>query len=140
MASRLLVGSCVVCYINGTLFAKVSNIQLRMTSAKRHLHTIDTLQPAELVPLSTEVGGTLTVFRLRNDGGVEGAGLAAEFKNLVMGKNFSLALVDRGSDTIIFNLPQCSVESQNWDINTKRYLIGQIGFSALSWNNETGDT
>jgi len=140
MASRLTVGSHVVAYINSKMYAKVSNIQLRMTSTKRHLHTIDTLQPAELVPLSTEVGGTLTVYKLKNDGGVEGAGLAAEFKNLVMGKYFSLSLVDRSTDTIIFNLPQCSVESQNWDINTKRYLIGQIGFSALSWNNETGDT
>jgi hypothetical protein len=111
-----------------------------MTSTRRHLHTIDTLQPAELVPLSTEVGGTLTVYKLKNDGGVEGAGLAAEFKNLVMGKNFSLALVDRSTDTVIFNFPQCSVESQNWDFNTKRYVVGQIGFSALSWNNETGAT
>jgi hypothetical protein len=120
------------------MFAKVASINLRMTSTKRHLHTIDTPLTAELIPLTAEVSGTITVYKLRGDGGVEGAGLAAAFSNLVMGKYFSLALVDRSNDQIIFSLPQCSVESQNWDINSKRYVMGQIVFSALSWSNEAG--
>lgn len=113
----------------------MSSINLSMDTPKKRLHVIDTLLPVELVPLCVSVSGMMTIFKLKRDNGIEGVGLMNRWANLTFEKYFDLALRDRSTDTIIFHLTDCSVESQKWSVNTKGYVIGTIGFSGLYWNN-----
>ena len=133
--SVLLVGAHVVCYVNAAPFGRVSGISLSMDTPKKTQHTIDTLLPVELEPLCVEVYGSMTIFKLKRDGGVEGVGLISKWTNLTFEKYFDLALRDRSTDSIIFHLEDCSVTSQRWTIANKGYVIGNVGFSGLMWKN-----
>jgi hypothetical protein len=132
--NMLLTGAQVVCYVNAAMFGRVSSINISIDSPRRKIHVIDTLQPVELAPMSVDVSGTMTVFKLKQDGGIEAVGLISKWSNLTFEKGFDLALVDRSTDTIIYHIENCSIESQRWGINTKGYVLGNIAFSGLLYN------
>jgi hypothetical protein len=136
--SFLLTGAHVVAYVNAAPFSRVSSLNLSIDSPKKKLHVIDTPLAVELVPLTLDVSGTMTVFRLKKDLGVEGVGMIAPWKNYNFGKYFDLAIVDRSTDSIFIHLESCSVEGQRWSMTTKGYVIGTISFSGLYYNNDLG--
>jgi hypothetical protein len=84
--------------------------------------------------MSVDVSGTMTIFRLKKENGIEGVGMIAQWANLTMEKSFDLALSDRSTDSIIFHLENCSVESQRWSVTTKGYVLGTVAFSGLLYN------
>ena len=130
----LLVGAQVVCYVNANPFGRVSSVNLSIDSPRKKLRAIDTPQPIELIPTTLDVSGIMTIFKLKQDGGIEGIGLMASWANLSYEKYFDMALVDRSTDSIVFHVENCSVESQKWSMNTKGYVIGTVSFSGLLYN------
>lgn len=134
--SNLVVGAHTLVYINGTAFGRVADLSWNSATPKRALQTIDTLIPMELVPLATALSGNLTIYRLHKDGGIEAAGMAATYADLTREKYFSIMVIDRVTDTVMFQADQCSTESQSWR-NGKGYVMGSIAFKGLKFNNET---
>ena len=80
--------------------------------------------------------GKIGLFRTVGDGGIEGSGFTANYEQLSREKYFSLALIERTSDTVIFRADYCSVISQDWDASERSILRGSLEFEALDWSNE----
>lgn len=141
MSSLITVGAGVVCYINAKPCGKVISFNYTADSPRRFIQTVDTLIPYEAVPGPTQVMGQLRMYRIRSDGGAEGLGLIGPqvLENGESGianeKYFTIAIIDRISDTTLFQSNYCSVINQNWGIE-RGHVIGTIGFRALMFNNE----
>lgn len=135
-ASRLLTAARVIAYVNGRPYAAVISVKFDSATPKKAAYGIDSGEPFELMPTTTKIGGTMMLLRTVGDGGPEGNGLVAEFSLVPREKYFTLALVDRLTDTLIFRADQCSVLNQSWDIPAKGLAMGSLSFEALTWNNE----
>lgn len=134
--SPLLTGAQVVCYINGSICGKVASFNWDSQTPRRFIQTIDTLVPVETVPLPTSIVGTVGIYRIHGDGGAEGLGMVAPNGYNELEKYFTIMILDRTNDMVIFQADNCSVMSQSWAIQ-RGYVMGQIQFRAMTWNNET---
>ena len=132
----VVTGAAIVCYVNGTPYGRVSGFSFRSATPRRALYGLDVIDPQELAPTQTKISGTLKLYRTVGDGGAEGAGMVANFEDLPREKYFTLQLVDRGSDKVIFQAQKCSVTMQAWDFPRKGVVTGSLEFEAITWNNE----
>jgi hypothetical protein len=137
MGLNLLVGARTVMYLNGKPFAAVSNFNHTEDSPQKEVHGIDTLEPQELIPGPLTCSGMMTIYRQAHDGGIEGAGMMPTWQAATRGKYFSILIVDRITDTIIFESKKNSVIRQTWNIPTKGYVTGTIAFKGLLYGNNT---
>jgi hypothetical protein len=141
--NRTLVSGGVSCYINGKEIGWVTGISFQSNTPRRAINGIDTLVPFELVPLSTEVGGTVQVVKMLGDESLEYRGLLGGAKKIITEKYFTLALVQRnaaGAAWILFRADECSVESQSWDIQPKNVVSGQFTFKGIEAVNAATET
>lgn len=136
MRSKLLSSAKVLCYINGQLFGRVTSFRWTSGTPRKELHGIDSSEPYELAQTTTRIVGTLGLLRQSMDGGLQGPGVVAQFANLTREKYFTIALVDRTSDTVIFQSNECSVEEENWELNPKSLMSGTLTFKGITWDNE----
>lgn len=137
--SRLVVGAQVVVYINGAPYGRVADFGWSDNSPRKEVACVDWLGPWELIPTSTRVQGNMTIYRLHRDGGIEASGMKATWRDVPREKYFSVLVLDRSTDTVIFQANKCSINSQSWRVG-KGYVMGTINFTALEWNNETPDS
>lgn len=135
MPAKTLSSAAVVCYVNGSLYGKVTGFRFTSAVNRRVLHSIDTLEPFELTPGPTKISGQIRLLRLIDDGGAEGA-FTAHFNNLSAEQYFSFVLLDRGTGVVIFKASQCSILNQSWEFPSKGIVTGSIEFEALDWSNE----
>lgn len=123
-------------YVNGAPFGRVTSFRFSSSTPRDAIYAIDSLDPFELAPTRTRVTGSLGLVRTIADGGAEGAGMTSNYEQLSREKYFSLMLVERISDTVIFRADYCSVVTQQWDVSAKEMVRGSIEFEALDWSNE----
>lgn len=134
--SRLLTSAQVLVYINGKPFAWATSFRWESATPRKAIYGLDSGEPYELAPTTTKVHGSVGLLRLSASGGLEGAGVVAQYHDIPREKYFTLTLVDRTTDTIIFTAGHCAVQSQSWDIPAKGRVTGSMTFEALDWNNE----
>ena len=134
--ARVVVGAHIICYINGQPYGRISHFTFRSQTARKPLYGLDSMDPYELAVTQSKITGTMKIFRTVGDGGAEGAGISASFDDLPREKYFTVQLIDRGSDKVIFQAELASVVSQTWDIPAKGTISGTIEFEAISWENE----
>jgi hypothetical protein len=136
MRSRLAAGAKVILYVNGKPYAPVVSFRWDSTTVPHPIMGLDSGEPYELAPATTKITGNLMILRQIGDGGIEGAGLVPNFGDLPRGKYFTLALVDRVTDTTMFQASKCWIVSQSWDVPSKGLVTGSVSFEAIDWNNE----
>jgi hypothetical protein len=134
--ARVITGAAVVCYINGQQFGRVFGFSFKSLTPRKAIYGLDSVDPHELAPTQSRVTGTLRLYRTVADGGAEGAGMAANFEDLPREKYFTVQLVDRGTDKVLFQAQFCSAVSQSWDIPIKGIVTGTLEFEAITWSNE----
>lgn len=134
--SHLITGARVILYVNGKPYTKVTSFSFNSTTGRREIYGIDSAEPYELAPTTSQCQGQIGIYRIMADGGAEGAGMVAPLPDLTLEKYFTLALVERTTDTIIFSANQCSAVSQAWDIPSRGFVTGSIAFKAIEWSNE----
>lgn len=133
---KSLRGADLQVYINGHLFAVATGLRWGADTGRHAIYGIDQYTPFELAPGSTSIKGTIDCVRLRQDGGIEGRGVAAPEEKMLYEKYFSLAVVDRSTDTVVLAIERAAVQSQNWQVNAKGELTGSFGFEGIEWENE----
>lgn len=141
---KTIRGADLQVYINGELFAVCTGLRWNTSTGRRAINGIDKMSPFELAPGQTAVKGSIDCLRLRQDGGLEGRGIAAPDlprgtsggSYLLYEKYFALAVVDRSTDTIILAIDNCAVGDQNWNVNAKGMLTGNFSFVGIEWANE----
>lgn len=134
--SRLLTGAQVLCYINGGLFGRTAEISWTSNTGRKELRGIDSLEPLELIPTGAAAQGQIKIYKIHKDGGLQGAGLVAHWKDLTKEKYFSIMLLDRVTDTVLFQANRCAVTSEAWNVG-RGYVMVSVSFTVLDWNNET---
>jgi hypothetical protein len=137
MAGGVIVtGAHVIVYINGQIFGRCIDFRPTMSTPSKEIGGIDNIDLIELAPTVTRTSFTMTVWRTIGDGGVEGLGIAPSIAEIQRGKYFSVMLLERVSDTVLFEARWCRVESQSWGFVSKSLTQGTINCKAITSNNE----
>jgi hypothetical protein len=135
--SNLVTSPHCVAYVNSVPFARVCGLTYDIVSPRRELHGIDILEPTELVPSSLSIHGTIQVYRLHQDGGVEAAGLVATWQKLTKEKYASLMVLDRATDTVLVQVDKFCVNNQSWRITPKSFVLGTITWTGFGYSNDS---
>ncbi len=120
-------------YINGNLYAVVTDLTWNGSAPRKELRGLDTPFPLELAATTVAVSGTLAVVKIIGDGGLQGAGVMANQTDITSEKYVSLLLIDQGSDTVMFQADYAQITNEAWNVPAKGLVKGQITFSALSY-------
>lgn len=123
-------------FINGRIYPWVTSVRWNATTGTHPIYGIDQHTPFELGIGQSSIKGTMDVCRLRNTGGLEGSGIVPPEQDMLRGKYFSLALVDRLSDTIILQIDEGFVTDQNWQTQPRGLLTGSFSFEGMGWTND----
>ena len=136
MSSGLVTGARTVVYINGQPYSYVTNFAYSCSTPHIPVIGLDVSTPLELAPTGNQLNGTLGLLRASGTGGLEGAGVAFHYGVLPQGKYFSLAIIDRKNDLLVFSADRCVVVSQSWSVPAAGKMVGSMSFIALDWYNE----
>jgi len=136
MITRTLRGGDIKVYINGQLFKPVVSLNFSLSSGHHAISGIDYNSPFELAPGPTRIKGSIELLRARMDGGLEGQGVAASHDDILLEKYFTLALVDRITDSVILYVEECVIIDQNWNVPSKNIMTGNATFEGIGWANE----
>lgn len=134
--SHLLTGPRLILYVNGAPFAQAVSFEWDSQTPSKEVRGVDSMLPVELAPTTGAVSWNLSMIRLEDDGGVEGAGIQAPMLDLPSQLYFSMILVDRRTDVVVFQADRCRCDSQSWQAPAKGLLTGRASGRALDWNNE----
>jgi hypothetical protein len=135
-AAKTITGSSIICYINNKLYSRVSNFTWDSQTINKAIYALDSNDPFELGATQTKIGGTVSVYRLHGDGGAQGAGMVPEYASLSRGKYFSITLIDRFNNQVLFNASNCVLQSETWSVPSKGIITGSLRFEAIDWSNE----
>lgn len=138
--SVLVTGSKVVLYLNSKVFARVVSFQWHSATPKRPIYGVDNAQPYELAPTTTRCTGALTLLRTQADGGIQGAGMAGNVRDVTREKYFALMLVDLTTDTVLFRADRCTVTDESWQVAARGVMMGSVSFEVIDWGNEVDPT
>ncbi len=138
MAGRpqVIRGLDLVLYINGRAYGVATGISWEDTKGAQARYGIDQQRPFEILTTQTAVRGTIECLRKHDDAGVEGAGIVPEPNELSRARYFFLQLVDRLTDTVIFQIPKAALVSQSWRVQARGVLTGSFSFEGIEWSNE----
>lgn len=134
--ARIVTAAHVYCYINGRRFGRVFSFQWGASTPSEEIDGIDCVETLELAPTRSKVQAQMGIYRTIGDGGIEGPGIQPSSSELQRGKYFSVMLIERLSDTVLFQAEFCKVDSQSWSVVTKDFMKGSVSFKALTWSNE----
>jgi hypothetical protein len=124
-------------YINGRLFGVAVGLRWQGDDGRHAIYGIDQYTPFELAPGQSMIKGTVDCLRLRRDGGLEGRGVNAPESKLMLEKYFSLAVVDRSTDTVILAIESAAMGNQSWQATAKGDMSGSFTFEGLGWTSES---
>lgn len=136
MGGIIITGAHLIVYINGRPFGRVNHFMYAASTPSKEIGGIDTVELLELAPTVSRVRGVMNLWRTKGDGGAEGAGMAATSIETLRSKYFSIMVVERTSDTIVFRADHARIEDQSWDGVVKDFMKGIIAWKALTWSNE----
>ena len=134
--SNMMVSAHIVCYINGQKIADANSFTWTSETPHREIMAIDFNMPFELAPGATRMSGQIGLYRKTLEAGAEGKGMVSDFNTATRDKYFTIALVDRVSNTMLFKANNCSVNSQSWNLPTRGRVSGTVSFSGITWSNE----
>lgn len=134
--AKTLRGPDIKVFINGRIYAPVTSFRFNTATGRRPIMGIDQGTPFELAPGPQHVTGTIEVLRIRNSGGLEGAGIAAPESLILQEKYFTLTVIDRVTDSVILQIDEAALVDQNWSAVAKGVVAGSFSFEGMSWGNE----
>lgn len=136
MWPKVLTGARLIVYINGSMFGKINRLSWEDITPHKEASGVDMVMPIELMPTRKSIQGVMNVYRLAGDGGAEGSGMAGVADHLSTEKYFTILVLDRLTDKVVFRSDFNKTERQSWQIATKALVEGSISFKGLVWSNE----
>jgi hypothetical protein len=134
--TRVLKGADLKVFVNHKPFGLASDLSWQASNGRHSIYGIDQAEAFEIAEGQVSVTGSLTVYRLRADGGMEGYGLIAPGSFFTWEKYISIMLVDRLTDRVVFQADKCLVRLQSWAASSRGILVGTMSFEAISWSND----
>lgn len=133
----LVSGAKVLCYINGKLFGRVTSFSWASATPRKKIRCVDISIPLELAATTTDLTWQMGVLRTIGDGGLQGSGIVADFNNVIKEKYFTILLIERTSNLVLFKSDLCNTDSESWSVVNKSIMSGQVSGSGILWQNET---
>ena len=141
MPAATVVAASVVCLVNGGAYGQAKSFHWSSSTPHREVHGIDDLVAVDLIPQAVSVTGTVGMYRLHGDAGIQGIGAGGAFPNIARLKFFVLQLRDITTGALLFEARNCVVTAESWGAEAKGIVEGSMSFKGLSWRNEsTGST
>jgi len=134
--SRNVVGAHVIVYINGFVYAQVTDLAWDSSTPAITRAGLDSLMAYELSPGPVKVSGRLSVLRLHSDGGLEARGIVAPFSHLPLERYFSILVVDRVTGKRLHQADHCKCTGQAWQLPSRGRVQGSFSFEGISWVND----
>jgi hypothetical protein len=134
--SRVIVGARVVAYLNGQIWGRVTAFSFDSVTNRKPIHTIDVQWAQELAATTVETTGSFSLLRLAQDGGAQGAQAVASQANTSMEKYVSILIIDRATDTTLFQTDNAQITHESWSVNSRGRFEGNVAFSSILWSNE----
>lgn len=134
--AKTVVSAGVYLALNGKKYAPVKDFSWSPAVSTKTIHGIDSLIPFELAPGATRSTGRISVYRTVGGAGAEGAGMIAMQGDIPRQKYFTVQLIERVSDTVIFEARFCSLVAQSWSATEKGKVTGVLDFESLDYSNE----
>ena len=133
---QTLRGADVKVFINNKLFKNATGITFSMSTGRHEIRGVDYDHPFELAPGPQTVKGTIELVRKRNSGGLEGQGVSPPSTKVLREKYFTIAVIDRVTDTVIMYVEEAAVVEQNWTVSQRGLYTGTFSFVGIGWANE----
>lgn len=136
MIAKTLTTAGVRLFVNGGPYARVKSFGWGADTPRKAIQGLDIMEPLELAPTTSRVTCRMQLYRTLGDGGAEGAGLTTPLDSLPRERYFSIQLITRNTDTVIFEARYCSVVRQSWSAPEKGVITGELEIEAIDWSNE----
>lgn len=137
MHQKELTGANLKIYINGVPFGIATRVSWSINPNRRPIYGLDKSTPFELAPSTQSITGTMSVLRLRKDGGLIGRGIVASDRNLEREKYINIVIVDKATDSIVLKIDDAAVGNQNWEVGAKGILEGSFEWEGLEYTDES---
>lgn len=134
MRHASIAGGDLLVYFNGELLGIAETFDYAVDYGRKEIRVIDTLLPIEEAPTQVAVGGSFSVWRTDNTAGLEGLGVVARDFALSRERYFSIRVVNRQTDTIVFKCDMASVKNQSWSVQAQGLMKGTFSFSGIGWS------
>jgi hypothetical protein len=132
MRNKVLVGAGIRCLLNGVDIGIVTGIQWNIQTAREEEKGIDVLGAYELSPTSTSVSGSLSILKIRDDGGLEGWSIVKPLPQISEDEYFTLELKDRLSASTYLKVEHAAIDGQSWSVSARGIASGQFSFHGLT--------
>lgn len=136
MQAKSLVGANLKILVNNHLFGIGTAVDWSMDYGRKAIFGIDSYLPQEIASSQVTVSGTIECIRTKLSGGLEGLGIAATDQNILFEKYIKITLIDRQTDTIVFNCYNVLVSNQNWKAGAGSIVRGSFSFQGITNSNE----
>lgn len=133
---KTIKGADLKMFINGKPFGLVTEFSFQVSNGRRGIYTIDQAEPWEIGEAQSAVTGSMTVIRLRADGGMEGYGVVAPYGFYTLEKYVSITLTERFTDRAVFHTDRALIRMQSWAVGPRNIMVGTLNFEAINWNND----
>lgn len=139
MGQQLTInGSHIKLYINATLIGICTSASFSIDYGRRVITGIDVQTPTEITSGQIKVKGSLSIVRLKLDGGPEGYNMVPAISDISLEKYVSITLIDRYTESVIFRTDFALISNQSWNIKNRQILTGTVNFDSIDYVNELG--
>lgn len=127
-----LSSSSLKIFVDGVILGYVIAVpDITILSEWGELHGLDSVIGSQLSPRKHIAQGYLQILRGRSTGGAEGASLVADANNMVFRKYSTIQIMDTGTGGMLYNMYNCQIISQRWQMNPKGLVTGTLQFRSL---------
>jgi hypothetical protein len=128
---KTYAGAQLKVIINGQLVAETRGFDYTVSYAQKGIDGIDTLLAFEQAPGMVGVSGSVSFYKLRFLGGLEGRGIVPTFNSATQQKYCVIQVMDRLLTTEILRIERVTVSSQSVSIKAKDIVTGSFSFSGI---------
>jgi hypothetical protein len=133
---RIIVGANIICYLNGRPLGFVADFHYNASTPSREIRGIDCPEVQELAPTISGCKFNMTVFRIKGGGGIQGVGMGPISAEVPRGKYFDFLLLDRITDTVVWNGRWCRIDNESGSFAAKAMSMVSVSGTAITWSNE----
>lgn len=136
--SDIQTGAGVLIKINKAVVGFATGITYNRSQGNKVIYEVDNPFPVEIMPTRYAIGGTLTGFRLRNSGGVDGQGILdlSNVQNYFAQKYVTFEVVDRLTNLPIFFVNRALFDNDSWRVDAKSVMAFTVNFTGFWASNE----
>jgi hypothetical protein len=132
--ARLLINNQVVGFASGISFTRSQNLKT--------IYELDNMVPAEISPTTYSVQGTLTGFRIRGSGGLDGFSIMdiSTLAKAFTQKYVIIELIDMSNGKTFASITNCLFEADSWQVASRALVTFNGNFRGIFVTNEASTT